>query len=153
MAMANSVEGRYPFLDHRLTEFITTLPDSYKLRLLNEKHILKHMMKGKIPESILKRHKQAYRAPVYQSFLGEGAPEYVKEMLSEQTIRDFGYFDAEKVSKLTGKLLQGAAATEVENMALAGIISTQLLHHFFITSQVKVADGDKPANLMIINDL
>ncbi len=153
MAMANSVEGRYPFLDHRLTEFVTTLPDSYKLRLLNEKHILKHMMKGKIPESILKRHKQAYRAPVYQSFLGEGAPEYVKEMLSEQTIRDFGYFDAEKVSKLTGKLLQGAAATEVENMALAGIISTQLLHHFFITSQVKVADGDKPANLMIINDL
>lgn len=153
MAMANSVEGRYPFLDQRVMQFAASLPESYKLRILNEKHILKKMMNGKIPESILKRHKQAYRAPVYQSFLGENSPEYVTELLSENALRTYGYFDPEKVTKLTSRITQGTQVTEIENMALAGIISTQLLHHFFITDNVKVALSDKPNNLTIINDL
>lgn len=152
MAMANSVEGRYPFLDHHVVEFANSLPESYKLRLLNEKHILKKMMVGKIPESILSRHKQAYRAPVHQSFLGENAPEYVKEMLSESSLNSFGYFGAEKVNKLTSKILTSNQASETENMALAGIISTQLLHHFFITDNVKVSASDKPFNLKIIRE-
>lgn len=152
MAMANSVEGRYPFLDHHVVEFANSLPESYKLRLLNEKHILKKMMVGKIPPSILSRHKQAYRAPVHQSFLGENAPEYVKELLSEASLNSFGYFGAEKVNKLTAKILNSNQASETENMALAGIISTQLLHHFFITDNVKVDSSDKPFNLKIIRE-
>ena len=152
MAMANSVEGRYPFLDHHVVEFANSLPESYKLRLLNEKHILKKMMAGKIPQSILSRHKQAYRAPVHQSFLGEHAPEYVKELLSEASLNSFGYFGADKVNKLTTKILNSNQASETENMALAGIISTQLLHHFFITDNVKVASSDKPFNLKIIRE-
>jgi len=110
-------------------------------------------MNGKIPDSILKRHKQAYRAPVYQSFLGENSPEYVTELLSENVLRAYGYFNPEKVTKLTSRITQGTQVTEIENMALAGIISTQLLHHFFITDNVKVALSDKPNNLTIINDL
>lgn len=153
MAMANSVEGRYPFLDHRLVEFASTLPESYKLRLLNEKFILKKMMQGKIPDSILKRPKQAYRAPVNQSFLGPSSPGYVKEILSKETLQSFGLFNHEKVNKLIAKIGQGTQVTEVEDMALAGIISTQLLHHFFITAQVKVPLNDKPNNLLIIRDL
>ncbi len=152
MAMANSVEGRYPFLDHKVIEFANSLPESYKLRILNEKHILKKMMAGKIPESILKRHKQAYRAPVHQSFLGQNSPEYVKDLLSEANLRSFGYFGADKVNKLITKIQQNPQVSETENMALAGIISTQLLHHFFITDRVFVADSDKPANLKIIQE-
>jgi asparagine synthase (glutamine-hydrolysing) len=152
MAMANSIEGRYPFLDHKVIEFANSLPESYKLRILNEKHILKKMMAGKIPESILKRHKQAYRAPVHQSFLGQNAPAYVKDLLSEDNLRSFGYFGADKVNKLITKIQQNPQVSETENMALAGIISTQLLHHFFITDRVFVADSDKPANLKIIQE-
>ena len=152
MAMANSVEGRYPFLDHHVIEFANRLPESFKLRLLKEKHILKKMMAGKIPESILNRHKQAYRAPIHQSFLGENSPEYVKELLSETTLKSFGYFGAEKVNKLTVKILSGNPVGETENMALAGIISTQLLHHLFITDNVKVASSDRPFNLKIIRE-
>ena len=152
MAMANSVEGRYPFLDHHLVEFANSLPESYKLRLLNEKHILKKMMAGKIPQSILSRHKQAYRAPIHQSFLGQNAPEYVNELLSESNLTSFGYFSPEKVNKLTTKIMSGGQVSETENMALAGIISTQLLHHFFITDNVKVAPSDKPFNLKIIRE-
>ena len=59
MSMANSVEGRYPFLDYRVMEFAMGLPSEYKIKGLNEKYILKKMMAGKIPESIVKRSKQA----------------------------------------------------------------------------------------------
>lgn len=152
MAMANSVEGRYPFLDHRVIEYAAQLPESMKLNSLNEKFILKKMMKGKIPESILKRHKQAYRAPVYSSFIGPEAPEYVKEMLSEATLKNFGYFDAAKTEKLVSKIEQGTQVTEIENMALAGILSTQLLHHFFMQDNILVGRDEKPANMMIIRE-
>lgn len=153
MAMANSVEGRYPFLDHRVIEFAAGLPESYKLNSLNEKFILKKMMQGKIPESILHRHKQAYRAPVSSSLAGPQAPDYAKEMLNESAIRSTGIFDPEKVNKLVDKLGQpGNQATEVENMAIAGILSTQLLDHFFISDTVLVAPGEKPANLRIFRD-
>ena len=152
VAMGNSVEGRYPFLDYRVMEYASKLPDRYKLNCLNEKFILKRMGAGKIPESILRRSKQAYRAPIHQSFLGQNAPEYVNELLSESNLTSFGYFSPERVTKLTTKIMSGGQVSETENMALAGIISTQLLHHFFITDNVKVAPSDKPFNLKIIRE-
>lgn len=149
MAMANSVEGRYPFLDHRIMEYAASLPERFKLNSLNEKFILKKMMQGKIPDSILKRHKQAYRAPIHSSFTGTAAPEYVKELTREATLNSYGYFDAAKVQKLIHKLNLPGDVTEVENMALAGIISTQLLHHFFIEGHRQMSPADRPANLKI----
>ncbi len=140
MAMANSVEGRYPFLDHRLVEYSTRLHPDLKMKGLNEKYILKKMMAGKIPESVLKRSKQAYRAPISRSFLGSHAPEYVREMLSRQQIEATGIFQYAQVEKLL-KRLTDAPGSEIENMALAGILSTQLLHHRFIAQPLApVAD-------------
>ena len=72
MAMANSVEGRYPFLDYRVIEFCSMLPDEFKLKGLNEKFLLKSLLKGQIPESIIKRPKQPYRAPISSVFLAKG---------------------------------------------------------------------------------
>jgi asparagine synthase (glutamine-hydrolysing) len=86
MGMANSVEGRYPFLDYRIIEFCASLPPDYKLKGLNEKVLLKKMMKGRLPEEILHRPKQAYRAPILSSFLGEDAPNYVREVLSPESL-------------------------------------------------------------------
>ena len=74
------------------------------------------------------------------------------ELLNESTIRSFGYFDPGKVNKLVDKISQNGPVTEMENMALAGIISTQLLHHFFIQENVFVSPADKPANLIILKD-
>ena len=59
MAMGNSVEGRYPFLDYRVIEFCNNLPDNKKLNCLNEKFILKKLSEGRIPASITQRPKQA----------------------------------------------------------------------------------------------
>ena len=86
MAMANSVEGRYPFLDHRVIEFCMKLPSKFKIKCLDEKFLLKKMMDGKLPDEIINRPKQAYRAPTINNF--DSA--YFKNMLSEKQIISAG---------------------------------------------------------------
>lgn len=137
MAMANSVEGRYPFLDHRIIEFGSQLHPELKLRGLNEKYLLKYSMKGKIPESVLNRSKQAYRAPIAQSFLSEGTPAYINELFSETYIRRSGIFDINKISALFLRLEKNPGS-ELDNMSLAGALSTLLLHDTFILNKRKV---------------
>ena len=132
MGMANSVEGRYPFLDHRIIEFCASLPPDYKLKGLNEKILLKTLMKGKLPDKILERTKQAYRAPIRSSFLGKNSPEFVKDMLSLESLNEANIFDPSSVEKLLTKMKSGKTHSEIDNMALTAIISTQLLHKLFI---------------------
>jgi asparagine synthase (glutamine-hydrolysing) len=150
MAMANSVEGRYPFLDYRVIEYAATLPEDFKLKILNEKYILKKMMAGKIPESILTRHKQAYRAPIHTSFFGRKSPDYVEELLSADSIKSYGTFDDTKVLKLVEKFRTGQNISEVDNMALAGILSTQLVNRLFITQNAFDSKESNLANLKVI---
>lgn len=131
VAMANSVEGRYPFLDHRLVEFCSTLPDQLKISGLDEKYLLKQVMKNSIPASVLKRPKQAYRAPIAQALLYDKTG-FVNEHLSAHKIKNTGFFDAESVGKLMHKLKNGHSDNEVENMALMGILSTQVLNEMYL---------------------
>lgn len=136
MAMANSVEGRYPFLDHRIVEFCARLHPDLKLKGMNEKYILKKMMAGKIPQSVLTRSKQAYRAPISESFLNSNSPEYVKDYLSSSKIKSFGIFESERVTSLLDKLSMHTAS-ELENMALAAILSTQIMYDQMIRNRSK----------------
>lgn len=152
MAMANSVEGRYPFLDHRLIEFCSSLPSSFKLKGLNEKYLLKKLMKGKIPDSIIKRAKQPYRAPISSVFLGKNAPEYVKEMLSDGYTKRVGIFDLDSISRMIDKIEKTGVASEVENMALTAILSTHLLHHQFIENNNTEFEREELKNLRIIDE-
>jgi asparagine synthase (glutamine-hydrolysing) len=132
MAMANSVEGRYPFLDYRVIEFCSSLPESFKLHSLNEKYLLKRMLEGKIPESILKRAKQPYRAPIKSVFLSEKAPEFIRFMLSKEETDKVNVFDYESLSQIYSKIETSGSASEVEDMLLAAVISTHILHYQFI---------------------
>jgi asparagine synthase (glutamine-hydrolysing) len=127
MAMANSVEGRYPFLDYRLIEFCSKLNPELKLKGMDEKYLLKKLAQGRIPEKILKRPKQAYRAPIQSSFISGNAPEYVKEMLSTNKINNHKIFDSSKTSDFLNKLYAGKSNSEVDNMALTAILSTGLI--------------------------
>ena len=135
-AMGNSVEGRYPFLDYRLIEFCGRLKDNLKLNGLNEKFLLKKMSRGKIPESITKRTKQPYRAPIAECFLGNTAPGYISEILSEDKLKSFGLFNPAKVKSLITKLQTQKTVSEVDQMAICGILSTQLLHKMFIADSI-----------------
>jgi asparagine synthase (glutamine-hydrolysing) len=134
MAMGHSVEGRFPFLDHRVVELACQMPAHYRLNGLNEKFILKQAARGLIPPELIKRPKQPYRAPMSRCFLGKDSPDYVRELLSENAIRRTGYFHPKKVMGLLAKCekQEGHLVSERENMALVGILSTQLVDHLFI---------------------
>jgi asparagine synthase (glutamine-hydrolysing) len=151
MAMGNSVEGRYPFLDYRVIEFCANLPEKFKLNGLDEKYLLKKMITGRIPESIRQRSKQAYRAPIAKSFFSPSAPEYVADILSENAIRSAGLFNAERVKLLTDKVKMQQNVSEVDQMAIAGILSTQLLHEMFISKPMPVSITPLP-NIKIVKE-
>jgi len=136
MAMGNSVEGRYPFLDHRVIEFCNKLPDNFKLNGLNEKYILKKISENKIPASITKRPKHPYRAPIVSSFLLKKSPEYIQELLSENVLHKYGLFNPQKVTNFVDKIKKQDVISEVDQMAFAGILSTQLLHKMFIEDKI-----------------
>jgi len=153
MGMANSVEGRYPFLDYRVIEFCSSLPDRLKLNGTNEKYLLKKLMTGRIPDSIVKRPKQPYRAPISSVFLAKDRPDYVSEMLSESMISKAGVFDAGSVNSLLEKIQKSATASEMENMVLTSVISTHLLYHQFIDDQNQDLLNSPLNNLNVINEI
>jgi len=131
MLMANSVEGRFPFLDAEVVELANALPPTYKLRGLDEKHVLKRAARELVPEMILRRPKQPYRAPDALSFVGPGAPEWVEELLQPAAVREAGIFAPEGVERLWKKCQAsggGAQFSNADNMALVGVLSTALLH-------------------------
>ncbi|MBC7982354.1 MAG: asparagine synthase (glutamine-hydrolyzing) [Candidatus Obscuribacterales bacterium] len=132
MLMASSIEGRFPFLDHHVIEFANRLHPSYKMRVLREKHLLKDTMAPSLPPEIVNRHKQPYRAPDAAAFLGDNAPDYVNELLGPTHVNRYGYFEADKVSRLVAKLRRARVSAPRDNMAFVGILSTQLWHSIFV---------------------
>ena len=136
MAMAHAVEGRFPFLDHRLVEFAAATHWRLKMKGLREKYLLKRAAAGLVPAPILARTKQPYRAPEARCFLSETAGsvrhEYVDELLSPQRIRDDGIFEPEAVGHLVSKIRRGLSHGIKDNMALVGILSTQLVVEQFL---------------------
>ena len=128
MAMANSVEGRYPFLDHRVVEFAARIPTQYKMKVLNEKNIIKKATADILPNRIVKRKKQPYMAPDIASFFGETEPEYLKHYLSDELLKESGMFKPGAVSKLVGKCRRKNRQGFKENMAFIGILSTQIIY-------------------------
>src|SRR5690606_38380210 len=104
MLMANSVEGRFPFLDHRLADFAARLPDWMKLRGLTEKYLLKKVASDRVPSSVVDRHKFPYRAPVAEALTGPSAPDWTRELLTRDAIDHVGAFDGAKADRLVAKL-------------------------------------------------
>jgi len=140
---ANSVEGRFPFLDYRLVEFCSRIPPHLKIRGLNEKYILKKSASDLLPASVCQRPKRPYRAPIHRSFFPpEGAPPYVDELLSPPEVAAAGYFDPQAVARLVKKCRRDALVSESDDMALAGVLSTQLVHRLFVEDFTMPASDD-----------
>jgi asparagine synthase (glutamine-hydrolysing) len=134
MAMAHAVEGRFPFLDYRVVEFACRIPARYRMLGLKDKFILRRAAADLIPPELAQRPKRPYRAPISRCFLGAPPQDYVQDLLSERAIKEAGYFDSRRVNGLVEKCRknEGRLLSERENMALVGVISTQLLHHHFV---------------------
>jgi asparagine synthase (glutamine-hydrolysing) len=137
MLMANSVEGRFPFLDADVMSLAGSLPDSYKLKVLDEKHIVKRVSRGLVPETIIARKKQPYRAPDAACFMAADAPQWVDDVTSADSLAAAGVFNPKAVQQLLQKCRsrQGSQFSNADNMAVVGVLSTQLLHRQFIQNR------------------
>lgn len=153
MVMGNSVEGRFPFLDHRVVEFAARLPDRLRIHGLQEKYLLRKAASSLLPGNIAKRQKRPYRAPILRSFIGSEAADYVGELTSEAALERAGIFDPQVTRSLFSKCAKNLdkGVSETDEMALVAVISTMLLHQTFVqeprlcpaANATKIVIGDR----------
>jgi asparagine synthase (glutamine-hydrolysing) len=133
VAMSHSVALRLPYLDHRLIDFAARLPARWKMPGLKEKHILKLAYRGNIPDSICNRLKQPCRSPIGPVFLSKTDHD-LRELICFDQVKRTGLFDVKKVQNLFSRQMRSAdkQSSELNNMAVVGILSTQLIYENFI---------------------
>ncbi|WP_051340480.1 asparagine synthase (glutamine-hydrolyzing) [Azospirillum halopraeferens] len=133
VAMANSIEVRYPFLDPDVVELCNALPDRVKMLGLRDKLALRRLAGRLLPREVGHRPKRPYRAPMTTSLFGPQAPDYVHELLSERALDGFGLVDAAGVAQLAARAhrQEGRMAGEREEMALVGVLTLQMLAHAY----------------------
>jgi len=136
MAMAASIEARFPFLDHRVLEFSCRLPVRLKLCGLKEKVLLRRAFAAELPPSIGQRTKQPYRAPDSACFFEGGRlRDDTAALLDRTSLDDAGLFDPVAVGKLVDKCAAGRAIGFGDNMAFVGIVSTMSLHRQLVRGE------------------
>lgn len=99
LTMANSLEGRVPFLDYRLIEFSGRIPIRLKLRGLTTKYLLRRSMEGLLPKDVVTAPKRSFYFPTEKCF-NPYFDTYVKDLLSEDAIRRRGLFNYNYLQEL-----------------------------------------------------
>ncbi len=132
VAMHSSVEVRYPFLDEAVFDFLSKLHPRWKLRGFRDKYLLRLLAERWLPRSTYRRGKVIFRAPL-DSFHIDPEPAFVRDLLSEESLRRTGYFEVKEVQhwRKAYRTLRGLPRLSVE-MGLAAVVATQLWHHHFI---------------------
>lgn len=132
MAMAHSVEGRFPFLDHRVVEFASSTPPNLRMVGLRDKHLLREAVKGLLPDDVVRRPKHPYRAPIVDVLSGPDASPQLNELLAPEAIARSGFFDQTAVERLRSRFVPGAPVSESDAMGVVGVLTTQLWFEQFI---------------------
>jgi asparagine synthase (glutamine-hydrolysing) len=136
--MHSSVEVRYPFLDEEVFAFLARLDPRWKLRGFRDKHLLRLLAERWLPASVYQRRKVIFRAPL-DSFHMDPEPTFVGQLLSEESLRRTGYFDAAAVHHWRRAFRQMPAGSlprlSVEG-GLAAVVATQLWHHLYIDANL-----------------
>ncbi len=144
MSMAHSVEGRYPFLDHRLVEKLFYFRDTFKLKAFSQKHLLREAFRGVIPGSIIDRPKMPYQAPDLKSFIKKGTlSSNAKRFLSKDFLDESGIFDEKYVNRFLRKF-ERQVPREIgyrDNMLITFLLSSQMLYYW--TKNPKQASLDE----------
>jgi asparagine synthase (glutamine-hydrolysing) len=134
MTMAHGVEGRYPFLDHRLFEFAAALPTGSRLRGLREKEVLRRWASRILPGQIKSKEKPTHRAPDAQGFFLPTSPSWIGDHLTTEALRRVGIFSPAAVGGLVRRCRAGLSPALGESQAIVGVLSTQMWHHQFVES-------------------
>jgi asparagine synthase (glutamine-hydrolysing) len=134
VAMHNSVEVRYPFLDEDVFDFLAKLHPRWRLRGFRDKHLLRLLAERWVPKSVARRHKVIFRAPL-DSFHMDPEPPFVAQLLSDESLRKTGYFDMAEVNRWRNdfrKMRADSLPRLSVEMGLMAVIATQLWHHLFM---------------------
>jgi asparagine synthase (glutamine-hydrolysing) len=134
VAMANSVETRYPVLDENVIALAAGLHPRWKLRrLLKDKYLLRRAAERVLPHDVAWRPKAMFRAPLAETFLAR-PPAFVRDLISPESLARTGYFDAGAVARDCALLAKGRRATlgTFASLGLGGVIATQLWHHLYL---------------------
>jgi len=104
--MANSLELRVPFCDHKLVEFSASIPHNFKIKGLRLKSLLKKALKDILPEKVLHKKKQGFMVPIGE-WLKDQLKDYIQEILYEENIKKRGYFNPTFVSRMLKEHFEG----------------------------------------------
>ena len=159
VAMQSSVETRYPFLDEDVFSFVAALHPRWKLRGFRDKYLVRVLAERYLPREIAWRRKAMFRAPL-DSFFGAGAPAYVAQLLSSESLAKSGWFDARAVRYWSDRIRRGEMGFRQRTLVELGMVATlatQLWYHTFIDGSLADlpsrvlanaqhdSDGDRPS--------
>jgi asparagine synthase (glutamine-hydrolysing) len=120
VTMSCGVEAREPFLDHHLVEYLMTLPASLKLKGWQPKYLLKRVMSGLLPETILRRPKQPFAAPV-NAWLRGGLEKYARHVLLHSRLRERAFFRYDAIAGMLEEHVAGRRDHGVQLWALMNL--------------------------------
>jgi asparagine synthase (glutamine-hydrolysing) len=150
MTMAHGVEGRYPFLDHRLFEFAAALPTWSRLRGLRGSEVLRRWAARILPGQVKPAEDAMPSAPYAESFFLPTSPSWVGDHLTTEALKRVGIFSAAAVAGLVRRCRPGSNPRLGENRAMVGVLSTQFWHHQFLESALLVSPlPTKDASVML----
>lgn len=129
--MANSLEGRSPFLDHKMLEFCAAMPTNLKIKGMRLKYIIKKALHRKLPDEILKRKKMGFGIPVDKWFRVD-LKDYAYDILMSDKSINRGYFKKDSIKKLLGEHVAGKANNGARIWSL---LFLELWHRMFVDGE------------------
>ena len=131
--MAASVEARVPFLDHKLVEFVSTLPDHWRVDELRRKRVLRVAARSVLPREILMRRKVGFRVPVHEWFAG-GLRDYLLDHLRSHDSLTRAYYDAAVLDRIVDEHLSGA---QTHDKLLWTLLTLEIWHRHYRSSALQ----------------
>jgi asparagine synthase (glutamine-hydrolysing) len=134
MTMANSIELRVPFLDHKVLEFAASLPGSYKVHGFTTKYILKKLLSERVPQEILTRKKVGFPVPI-ANWLRTDLKGWVRELLLDRETLDRGYFDKNCIEQL---ISQNDVRGGFYSKEIFSLVALELWHREFVGNRSSI---------------
>jgi asparagine synthase (glutamine-hydrolysing) len=132
MEMGHSIEGRVPFLDHKVVELIASQPVNQKMRGMTEKYVLREAVKDVITDTVYKRQKHPFLSPPATLSPDDTFQSFVQDMLRGETLRSMPFFDQKKVVALLDRLPEmDVGARTANDQILMYIVSLCVLQERF----------------------
>ncbi len=132
-SMANSLEARSPFLDHKLIEFAAKIPSEHKVKMNGGKWILKQALRGFLPDEVLDRRKMGFGVPIAKWFKG-ALSGYLKETILSPKARGRGYFKMDRIEKMVREHQSGERDHSYKLWAL---LMFEVWHQVYMDGDIK----------------